>query len=275
MIASAIAVGAGIAAGAAVGFLLGVIIMAAWERFSDPRVADIGHAYASTGIPTSSFDDITQGRAVALIERWLALSTKPSTRVALIPTNPKLEPVARDAAAWLADLHDKTTAPLPGSSDGARADGAGVSDPATNLQAVDGSPEPTRTAVAAAPADQASSWRRWQRPQRQAPVPDAEDTGQREAVATEYAGANAQPPPASSLVVVATGSSDPEATPEGEAMRSDVLVLLVPADTRGKDLMESVWTLEHFGHRPEWILLVDSTRKSRRLVKREASKAPS
>ncbi len=94
MIASAIAVGAGIAAGAAVGFLLGVIIMAAWERFSDPRVADIGHAYGSTGIPTSSFDDITQGRAVALIERWLALSTKPSTRVALIPTSPKLEPVA-------------------------------------------------------------------------------------------------------------------------------------------------------------------------------------
>jgi hypothetical protein len=76
-------------------------------------------------------------------------------------------------------------------------------------------------------------------------------------------------------VVVATGSSDLESTPEGEAMRSDVLVLLVQADTRGKDLMESVWTLEHFGHRPEWILLVESTRKSRRVMKRETRKGPS
>ena len=106
-------------------------------------------------------------------------------------------------------------------------------------------------------------------------MPGAGDTAPLETVPAEHAGANAGPAPAASLVVVATGSSDPESTPEGEAMRSDVLVLLVQADTRGKDLMESVWTLEHFGHRPEWILLVESTRKSRRVVKRETQKAPS
>jgi hypothetical protein len=261
LIASAVEVGAGIAGGAALGFVLGVAIMSTWERFSDPRVADIGHSYGTTGIPTSLFDDITRGRGAALIDRWLALSSKPSTRVALIPTSPKLEPIAGHAVEWLSDLHAQRTKQLGRG-------GAGIDGGEPGGQAQETLPAARATSPAARP-----SWRSRWHPEAGSGAPEDAPTSSIEALPAA-AEVSSYPPIAESLVFVTTGS-DPESTPEAEAQRSDVVVLIVEADTRGKDLMESVWTLEHFGHRPEWILLVGSIRKSRRAMKRARSKSPS
>jgi hypothetical protein len=75
-------------------------------------------------------------------------------------------------------------------------------------------------------------------------------------------------PPHDDLVIVAASSSDAKAAPVAEAGRSNLVVLVVRSGLRSKELMESIWMLEQFGHRPEWILLVDSVRKTRRAVKR-------
>jgi hypothetical protein len=258
VIASALEIGLAIAAGVGLGFLLGVAIMSLWLRYSDPRVADIRHVYGTTGIPATRFDDITRGRASALIDRWLALSSKPSTRVALIPSGPKLAKLANEAAEWLAAMD-----PVPRRVPGGAGNGAHGGEPTR------GQPPPT---VESTPPPSPAPWRRRQRPQRHPAGQEVQDTSELEAVPAGDGEPSMQIPPVADLVVVATGSSDSEFTPEGEAQRSDVIVLLVQADSRGKDLLEVVLTLEQFGHRPEWILLVDSIRKTRQAIRREGGK---
>ena len=68
------------------------------------------------------------------------------------------------------------------------------------------------------------------------------------------------PGEASPATVVA---AEPGTATEAAARRSDVLVLMVRSSMRLDDLVTAVRELGEAGHRPNWILLVDSLRKSR------------
>jgi hypothetical protein len=72
--------------------------------------------------------------------------------------------------------------------------------------------------------------------------------------------------PGRRAVFVAGDSSDPASSPVAEARRSDVVVLLVQSGSRMKDLIDAAGTLGRAGHRPDWSLLVDSVKKTRRTL---------
>jgi hypothetical protein len=61
-------------------------------------------------------------------------------------------------------------------------------------------------------------------------------------------------------------AAEPGPATEAAARRSDVLVLMVRANMRLDDLVTAVRELGDAGHRPNWILLVDSLRKARQLL---------
>lgn len=58
-------------------------------------------------------------------------------------------------------------------------------------------------------------------------------------------------------------AAEPGTATEAAARRSDVLVLMVRSSMRLDDLVTAVRELGEAGHRPNWILLVDSLRKAR------------
>jgi hypothetical protein len=64
--------------------------------------------------------------------------------------------------------------------------------------------------------------------------------------------------------MVATGSSDENSSEEAEARRSDVIVLVVRSAARVDEVVDRARELDRLGHRPDWVLLVDSVRKTGR-----------
>jgi hypothetical protein len=64
--------------------------------------------------------------------------------------------------------------------------------------------------------------------------------------------------------MVAAGSEDADASEEAEARRSDVIVLVVRSAARVDEVVDRARELDRLGHRPDWVLLVDSVRKTGR-----------
>ena len=61
---------------------------------------------------------------------------------------------------------------------------------------------------------------------------------------------------------MAGGPGGSSTAPEVEALRSDLIVMLVHSSgATSREVLELVDTLEQFGRRPAWILMVDSQRK--------------
>ena len=61
-------------------------------------------------------------------------------------------------------------------------------------------------------------------------------------------------------------AAEPGSATDAVARRSDVLVLMVRSSMSLDDLVTAVRELGEAGHRPNWILLVDSLKKSRKLL---------
>jgi hypothetical protein len=181
---------AGVAAGGGLGLLLGgIAIWLSWRQW-EPRMTSVDQSYRTTGIPTTPLDDLDPGEAGAIIRRWEAMSARPSSRIALVAADRKLEPLARSAAEWLSAL----------------------------------------------------------------PAPDAGANG-----GTALPALHDRRP-----TMVATGSADGDSSEEAEARRSDVIVLLVRSAARVDDVVDRARELDRLGHRPDWVLLVDSVRRTGR-----------
>ena len=63
------------------------------------------------------------------------------------------------------------------------------------------------------------------------------------------------------MTLVAGGPGGSASAPEVEALRSDLIVLLVHSSATSREVLELVDTLEQFGRRPAWALMVNSQRK--------------
>ena len=61
-------------------------------------------------------------------------------------------------------------------------------------------------------------------------------------------------------------AAEPGSAAEAVARRSDVLVLMVRSSMSLDDLVAAVREMGEAGHRPNWILLVDSLKKAKRLL---------
>ena len=91
------------AAGAAAGVVIALLLLLAWQR-AHPHVHGTAGVYGLTGIPCSALDDMSDDTARNLLTRWLTLSSGPLTRVAIVPADRELAPLAGHAAAWLHGL---------------------------------------------------------------------------------------------------------------------------------------------------------------------------
>jgi capsular polysaccharide biosynthesis protein len=78
--------GAAIPIGVALGFLLGLVLLVAWER-SDPHVRDPRDLSAQIGCPATPVDRLSADAANALVERWAALTDRVPAYVAVLPAN--------------------------------------------------------------------------------------------------------------------------------------------------------------------------------------------
>jgi hypothetical protein len=184
---------AGVAAGGGIGLLLGgIALWLSWRQW-EPRMTSVAQSYRTTGIPTTPLDNLGRDQANAIVRRWETMSARPSSRIALVAADRKLEPLAHRAAEWFSDL------PAPGAAAGNHRGGTGL--PALH---------------------------------------DLRPT------------------------MVATGSSDGDSSEEAEARRSDVIVLVVRSSTRVDAVVNRARELDKLGHRPDWVLLVDSVRKTGR-----------
>jgi hypothetical protein len=149
-------------------------------------MTSVAQSYRTTGIPTTPLDNLDRDEAGAIVRRWETMSARPSSRIALVAADSKLEPLAHSAAEWFSAL----PAPEPNGGSG---------------------------------------------------LPALHDT---------------RP------TLVATGSSDGDASEGVEARRSDVIVLVVRAAARVDEVVDRARELDRLGHRPDWVLLVDSVRKT-------------
>ena len=86
---------AGVAVGGGLGLLLGGLALWLSWRQMEPRMTSVAQSYRTTGIPTTPLDDLEPGEAGAIIRRWEAMSARPSSRIALVAADRKLEPLAR------------------------------------------------------------------------------------------------------------------------------------------------------------------------------------
>jgi hypothetical protein len=180
---------AGVAVGGGLGLLLGgAALWFSWRQM-EPRMTSVAQSYRTTGIPTTPLDDLDRAEAGAIVRRWETMSARPSSRIALVAGDRKLEPLARQTAEWF-----------------------------SALPAQDGAGDPADLPV----------------------VHDRRPT------------------------VVATGSSNGDASEEAEARRSDVVVLLVRSATKVDEVVDRARELDRLGHRPDWVLLVESVRKTGR-----------
>jgi hypothetical protein len=180
---------AGVAAGGGIGLLLGgIALWLSWRQW-EPRMTSVAQSYRTTGIPTTPLDNLGRDQANAIVRRWETMSARPSSRIALVAADRKLEPLAHRAAEWFSELP---------AQDGA---GGGADLPA---------------------------------------VHDRRPT------------------------MVATDSLDGDSSEEAETRRSDVIVLVVRSSTRVDEVVNRARELDKLGHRPDWVLLVDSVRKTGR-----------
>jgi capsular polysaccharide biosynthesis protein len=81
--------------GAALGLLLGLVLLVAWER-SDPRIRGPRELSMQIGCPATPLDRLSPNAAYALLERWASLTDHVPARVAVLPANASVE---SDAAA--------------------------------------------------------------------------------------------------------------------------------------------------------------------------------
>jgi capsular polysaccharide biosynthesis protein len=72
--------------GAALGLLLGLVLLVAWER-SDPRISDTRELASQLGSPATPVDRLSPTAAHALVERWASLTDHVPARVAVLPAD--------------------------------------------------------------------------------------------------------------------------------------------------------------------------------------------
>ena len=85
---------AGVAVGGGLGLLLGGLALWFSWRQMEPRMTSVAQSYRTTGIPTTPLDDLDRGEAGAIVRRWETMSARPSSRIALVAADRKLEPLA-------------------------------------------------------------------------------------------------------------------------------------------------------------------------------------
>jgi capsular polysaccharide biosynthesis protein len=78
--------GSAIVIGAALGLVLGIVLLIAWER-SDPRVGDARELSSQIGCPATPVDRLSPNAAYALLERWASLTDHVPARVAVLPAS--------------------------------------------------------------------------------------------------------------------------------------------------------------------------------------------
>ncbi len=78
--------GSAIVIGAALGLVLGIVLLIAWER-SDPRVRDARDLSSQIGCPATPVDRLSPNAAYALLERWASLTDHVPARVAVLPAS--------------------------------------------------------------------------------------------------------------------------------------------------------------------------------------------
>jgi capsular polysaccharide biosynthesis protein len=91
-----------IAVGAALGLLLGIVLLIAWER-SDPRIRDARELSAQVGCPATPVERLSPNAAYALLERWASLTQHVPARVAVLPAGPGVVDEAAQAISVLRD----------------------------------------------------------------------------------------------------------------------------------------------------------------------------
>jgi capsular polysaccharide biosynthesis protein len=82
--------------GAALGLVLGIVLLIAWER-SDPRIRDARELSTQIGCPATPVDRLSPNAAYALLERWASLTDHVPARVAVLPASPSVEHQSVDA----------------------------------------------------------------------------------------------------------------------------------------------------------------------------------
>ncbi len=82
--------------GAALGLVLGIVLLIAWER-SDPRIRDARELSTQIGCPATPVDRLSPNAAYALLERWASLTEHVPARVAVLPASPSVELQTVDA----------------------------------------------------------------------------------------------------------------------------------------------------------------------------------
>jgi capsular polysaccharide biosynthesis protein len=82
--------------GAALGLVLGIVLLIAWER-SDPRIGDARELSTQIGCPATPVDRLSPNASYALLERWASLTEHVPARVAILPASPSVEIPTVDA----------------------------------------------------------------------------------------------------------------------------------------------------------------------------------
>jgi hypothetical protein len=223
-----------VAIAAALGLVLGLVLALAWER-ADPRIEDFIDCIALTGLPTTDLNELTPPAAVAMLERWLDLSERRSVRMAIVPATRRAAALAPPVAQWLVGMHR----------------GASGSDTFQNGGDPDPAEQATQEALASRSATTSISGGRGERPRRpfRRRAPSAPVSGPPEAATSER------------IELVAGTQPGSGSAGEVEALRSDVISLLVTRGTRGRDVARAGETMTQYGHRPDWILFVQSPRR--------------
>jgi capsular polysaccharide biosynthesis protein len=116
--------------GAALGLLLGLVLLVAWER-SDPRIRDTRELSSQVGCPATPVDRLSPNAAHALVERWASLTDHVPARVAVLPADPSVATqteaaigVLREGAGRLVRYVDARSGMLPEDVDGGNGDGS-------------------------------------------------------------------------------------------------------------------------------------------------------
>ena len=88
--------------GAALGLVLGLVLLVAWER-SDPRIRDPRELADQIGCPATPVDRLSPTAAHALVERWASLTDRVPARVAILPADASVAGQTEDAIELLRD----------------------------------------------------------------------------------------------------------------------------------------------------------------------------
>jgi capsular polysaccharide biosynthesis protein len=222
--------------GAVLGLGLGAILIVAWDR-ADPRLDSPDDIQDLTSAPVTVLDTLSPLAVLALLERWYALSPARVIRAAILPAEPGVAPLAQDVARWLSDVCDDALERVRDDGDGSM---RAVKEPSTQ-QLV-----PVR-----------SLFRRRRQPRTTVTVNSRPD--------------RATTAPPERITLVAGNVPGSPSAGEAEALRSDLVVLLIPRGHRSRQLAATATLLEEYGHGPDWVLFVQSPRAARRRI---AEKSP-